>query len=132
MPTWWTTAPLRAPILTGWAGGHAADAMLAEGSAMIDRALDSMARAFGVPRRRIDALLVGSWTHDWQSDPFSRCAYSYAAVGGSGAHAALAKPLRNTLFFAGEATSRDQTGTVAGAIESGLRAAKQALRGALP
>ena len=31
MPTWWTTAPVRAPMLTGWAGGRAADALLAEG-----------------------------------------------------------------------------------------------------
>lgn len=30
MPTWWTAAPLRSPVLTGWAGGHAADALLAE------------------------------------------------------------------------------------------------------
>ena len=42
------------------------------------------------------------------------------------AYRALAKPLANTLFFAGEATS-DQTGTVAGAIASGRRAARQAL-----
>src|SRR5206468_3980015 len=27
VPTWWTTAPVRAPLLTGWAGGHAADAL---------------------------------------------------------------------------------------------------------
>ncbi len=125
MPTWWTAAPLRSPVLTGWAGGHAADALLAEKPAMTDRALDSMSRAFGVPRRRINALLVATWTHDWQSEPYSRCAYSYAAVGGSGAHDALAKPLQNTLFFAGEATSGDETGTVAGAIDSGLRAARQ-------
>ena len=127
MPTWWTTAPLRSPILTGWAGGHAADALLAERPAMIDRALDSMSRAFGIARRRLDALLVGTWTHDWQSDPFSRCAYSYAAVGGSGAHAALARPIAKTLFFAGEATSSDETGTVSGAIATGLRASKQVL-----
>ncbi|HEX6083630.1 MAG TPA: NAD(P)/FAD-dependent oxidoreductase [Thermoanaerobaculia bacterium] len=129
MPTWWTSAPFRAPVLTGWAGGHAADALLAEGSeAMIDRALDSLGRAWQQPRRKIDALLAGTFTHDWQADPFSRCAYSYAAVGGAGAHDALAKPLRKTLFFAGEATSSDQTGTVAGAIESGTRAARELLR----
>ncbi len=125
MPTWWTTAPIRSPILTGWAGGHAADALLAERPAMIDRALDSMSRAFGVPRRRLDALLAGTWTHDWQSDPFSRGAYTYAAVGGTGAHDELARPLKDTLFFAGEATSSDETGTVAGAIETGLRAARR-------
>jgi monoamine oxidase len=130
MPTWWTSAPVRAPVLTGWAGGHAADALLAEGSeAMIDRALDSMAAAWKTPRKQLDALLAGTFTHDWQADPFSRCAYSYAAVGGANAHAALAKPIGKTLFFAGEATSSDQTGTVAGAIESGTRAARELLRG---
>lgn len=128
VPTWWTTAPVRSPILTAWAGGHAADALLAEKDAMIDRVLDSMSRAWNVPRRRIDSLLVAGFTHDWQSDPFSRGAYSYAGVGGSNAHAALAKPVQKTLFFAGEATSGDQTGTVAGAIDSGIRAAKEVLK----
>lgn len=127
MPTWWTAAPVRAPILTGWAGGPAADRMLAEGSeAMIDRALDVLAEVLGVARRRIGAMLDAAHTHDWQADPFSRGAYSYAGVGGSTAHRELAKPLGATLFFAGEATS-DQTGTVAGAIESGRRAARQIL-----
>lgn len=129
MPTWWTMAPARAPILIGWAGGPAADAMLAEGKdAMIDRALDAMSRAWCEPREKIESLLAGTYTHDWQSDPFSRCAYSYAGVGGSGAADELAKPLRGTLFFAGEATSSDETGTVAGAIESGRRAAREVLR----
>ncbi|HYR28923.1 MAG TPA: NAD(P)/FAD-dependent oxidoreductase, partial [Thermoanaerobaculia bacterium] len=101
VPTWWTTAPVRSPLLVGWAGGHAADAMLAESEeAMIERAKTSMAAAFAVPRKKIDALLAGTFTHDWQRDPFSRCAYSYAAVGGANAHAALAKPVRQTLFFA--------------------------------
>ena len=130
MPTWWTFAPFRAPVITGWAGGHAADALLAEGSdAMIDRALDAMSRAWQHPRKKLDALLAGTFTHDWQADPWSRCAYSYAAVGGANAHDALAKPIRKTLFFAGEATSSDQTGTVAGAIESGARAAREIMRG---
>ena len=129
MPTWWTTAPVRSPILTGWAGGPAADALLAEGAeAMTDRGMDALSRSWNVPRRRLDSLLTGTFTHDWQSDPYSRGAYSYAAVGGSGAHAALAKPLRGTLFFAGEATSGDETGTVAGAVESGRRAARELLK----
>jgi monoamine oxidase len=129
MPTWWSAAPVRAPILTGWAGGHAADALLAEGDeAMIDRALDSLAKTFGMRRRTVDDQLAGTYTHNWQSDLFSRGAYSYAAVGGSGAHQTLARPLRSTLFFAGEATSSDQTGTVAGAIETGRRAARELLK----
>jgi monoamine oxidase len=129
MPTWWTAAPFRSPILTGWAGGSAADTLLAEApDARIDRALEAMARAFAVPKRKLASLLAGTWTHDWQSDPFSRGAYSYAAVGGSNAADELAKPIAATLFFAGEATSSDQTGTVAGAIESGQRAAGELIR----
>jgi monoamine oxidase len=126
VPTWWTGAPLRSPILTGWAGGHAADALLAEGKeALADRALDSLAAACRMRRRTLDPLLRATWTHDWQSDPFSRGAYSYAGIGGTGAHDALARPVCRTLFFAREATDAKQTGTVAGAIESGRRAARQ-------
>lgn len=129
VPTWWTTAPIRSPLLIGWAGGHAADALLAEGPAAIpDRALDALASTFSVPRRRLQSLLSGHFTHDWQRDPYSRGAYSYAAVGGAAAHAMLARPVRKTLFFAGEATSGDETGTVSGAIASGDRAAREALR----
>ena len=127
VPTWWTTAPIRSPLLTAWAGGHAADALLAERGSAIDRVLDSLSTTFGVRRRELDARLAGSWWHDWQSDPFSRGAYSYAGVGGTGAHKTLAKSVDGTLFFAGEATSADQTGTVAGAIESGQKAAKEML-----
>jgi monoamine oxidase len=128
VPTWWTAAPVRAPMLTGWAGGHAADRLLAEGGdAITGRALDALSATLGVPRRRIAAMLDAAYMHDWQADPFSRGAYSYAGVGGSGAHRELAKPVAGTLFFAGEATS-DQTGTVAGAIESGRRAARRILK----
>lgn len=126
VPTWWSAAPVRAPYLTAWSGGHAADALLAEGrETLLDRVMEAMAEAFGKKRRELDALFVAAHTHDWQSDPFSRGAYSYAGVGGSGAAAELAKPLRNTLFFAGEATNGEQTGTVAGAIESGIAAARK-------
>lgn len=126
MPTWWTCAPARAPLLTGWAGGHAAEALLAVGEeAMMERALDSLARIFGVKRSLLDRTLVGTWTHDWQRDPFSRGAYSYSGVGGVDAHKALAKPVQSTLFFAGEATNGEQTGTVAGAIVSGRAAARR-------
>ncbi|HEV8432720.1 MAG TPA: NAD(P)/FAD-dependent oxidoreductase [Thermoanaerobaculia bacterium] len=129
IPTWWTYAPVRAPILIGWAGGHAADALLAESDeARVSRAIDSMAAAFDTKRRKIESLLVATYMHDWQADPFSRCAYSYAGVGGAEAHKSLAKPIARTLFFAGEATSGDETGTVAGAIESGRRAAGELLR----
>jgi monoamine oxidase len=70
----------------------------------------------------------GGLTHDWSGDPLARGAYSYVAVGGGNARAALAAPVGESLFFAGEATSSDgQGGTVNGAIETGERAAAQAV-----
>ena len=94
---------------------------------MIDRALDSLAKTFAMQRREIDPLLDAMHMHDWQADRFSRGAYSYAGVGGRNAHALLAKPAAGTLFFGGEATSGDETGTVSGAVATGKRAAKQLL-----
>jgi monoamine oxidase len=48
-------------------------------------------------------------------------------VGGLSAQRALARPCEGTLFFAGEATDAEEMGTVAGAIASGRRAARQIL-----
>ena len=127
MPTWWTTRPIRASMLTGWAGGHAADRMLASQD-LTDRALQSLSSVFGVKRREIDSKLDSVHVHNWQADPFSRGAYSYAGVGGENAHDTLARQVDGTLFFAGEATTSGETGTVAGAIGTGRRAAKQLLK----
>lgn len=129
-PVWWTAYPARAPIVTGWRGGPGARrlAQLPPGE-LTDRAVASLARQLRLSTARMRSLVEAAWTHDWEHDPFARGAYSYQMVGGAGAPAALARPLRRTLFFAGEAVSTDgRTGTVDGAIGSGRRAAAQALR----
>ena len=123
-PTFWTPLPLRAPVLTAWAGGPKAARLAAcsEGEIM-ERTLSSLRTLF--PRApRPEVVRV----YDWQRDPFSRGAYSFVAVGGVGAREKLAAPLKNTLFFAGEATSTDgEAGTVHGALQSGVRAAQEVL-----
>ncbi|HKD19684.1 MAG TPA: NAD(P)/FAD-dependent oxidoreductase [Thermoanaerobaculia bacterium] len=127
--TLWSAAPLDLPMLTAWAGGPAASRLLAEGAETVRReALQTIAEVFGAPRSRVRRLLVDVHAHDWSRDPFSRGAYSYQLVGGSGAPALLARPVARTLFFAGEATAPDESGTVTGAIASGRRAARRALR----
>jgi monoamine oxidase len=130
VPVWWTLAPLRAPILVAWAAGRrgAALALLSIEESR-DRVLASAARHFGVPRRKVASLLVDSWTYNWEDDPFARGAYSYPLVGGSTAGESLAKPVRGTLYIAGEATVKEEaSGTVHGAIRSGRRAATQLVR----
>ena len=87
-----------------------------------------MHHVFGVPLETLRDLVQGSFVHDWQSDPYCRGAYSYALADGKEAARRLAAPVRNTLFFAGEATDfTGHNGTVHGAIASGQRAATELL-----
>ena len=62
----------------------------------------------------------------WRADPFARGSYSYLAKGSKPKDRdELAKPVMGRLFFAGEATDRDFSTTVHGALLSGQRAAKE-------
>jgi monoamine oxidase len=128
-PTFWTALPERAPLLIAWAGGpKAARLSAAKAPEIVRRAVRSLESVFGA-RAGIEKRLAASWAHHWQRDPFARGAYSYVAVGGHGARRALAEPLRDTLFFAGEAADFEgEHGTVAGALQSGARAAREVLR----
>ena len=129
-PIWWTAYPVRAPVLVGWRGGPAAVELSRLASEQLeDAAIASLARQFQLPPRRVRGMVEAAWVHDWTHDPFARGAYSYQAVGGDQAPAALARPLRGTLFFAGEAADPEgRTGTVHGAIATGRRAAEEVTR----
>jgi monoamine oxidase len=81
-------------------------------------------KAFGTD---LKGELAAAYAQDWHADPYSRGGYSYVVVGGSGARERLAEPVDGTLFFAGEATDADEAGTVAGALRSGQRAAREVL-----
>ncbi|HEX6535233.1 MAG TPA: NAD(P)/FAD-dependent oxidoreductase [Gemmatimonadaceae bacterium] len=126
--TFWTTLPERTDRLTAWVGGPRAAALSGQpDDAIVARAVESVRSLF---RGRVDVvgLLEEARFHDWSRDPRARGAYSYVTVGGMGAGRRLAEPVAGTLFFAGEAT--DDTGeasTVAGAIASGERAAREVI-----
>jgi monoamine oxidase len=129
-PVWWSAYPVRAPIIVGWHGGPGARTLSLRASEEVEElAIASLARQSGIAQRRMRGLVEAAWMHDWQHDPFSRGAYSYQAVGGVDAPTALARPVRGTLFFAGEASDIEgRTGTVHGAIASGRRAAAEVER----
>lgn len=128
-PTWWSAQPARSGLLTGWAGGPPAMRLAGNDSERITRrALGSLARLFGRRRSELAALLEASHVSNWQEDPFAQGAYSYVRTGGVGDPRRLAEPVGDTLFFAGEATHERLSGTVAGALASGYRAADEILQ----
>ena len=127
---WWTAYPMRSPLAIAWSGGPPAAALAGKSTEEIASiACGALAEHLGISRRRVESRVLAAWRHDWDGDPFARGAYSYARVGGSRAAAALARPVEGTLFFAGEAADvAGRTGTVEGALATGLRAARQVSR----
>jgi len=130
--TYWTQLPIRTPTLTAWAGGSKALPLAGFGeSELVARALADLGAVFGEAARAIARdELVSAHLHDWQRDPFSRGAYSYALVGAGDARERLAQPIAGTLALAGEApTTIAEAGTIAGALSSGSRAVARLLDG---
>lgn len=120
--TWWTTHPIISPLLTAWTAGSAAEQFLGlSESQMAALALASLTRILGRSIPSPEAVYM----HDWHADPLFRGAYSYTPVEGLAARKVLARPVDETLFFAGEATEMNgHSATVHGAIATGLRAAQ--------
>lgn len=126
-PVFWTPAPAHAPLLVAWAGGPRAARLSASPSeAAVHGALASLGSLFAIDA---EGELEACYYHDWQADCLARGAYSYVLVGGDGARADLALPLKDTLFFAGEATDPEEAGTVTGALQSGVRVGREVLQG---
>ena len=129
VPVWWTSLPARSPVLTGWAGGPRARSLLrGPASLRVDRSLEAAARVFGRSRKSIDDLLDAAWTHDWSADPFSRGAYPYVGVGGLPVRKTFLRPIRDILYFAGDAWDVEGLGTVGAALTSGTRAGRAVAR----
>jgi monoamine oxidase len=129
LPTWWTTSPVAASMLTGWAAGPQVGKVGSVRPLALQRtAIRSAAHALGITPRTVAKRLLGMHWHDWQADGFARGAYTWVRAGGVNAHRMLAAPLQSTLFFAGEATCGGGfNATMDGAIQSGWRAAAEIL-----
>jgi monoamine oxidase len=134
--TWWTPMPHEVPVLTAWAGGPKAESLLklitadGDASALRDLSLSTLAKIFELPLSEIRQMLSSWHMHDWQSDEYTRGAYSYVQVGALDAPAKMRIPVEDTLYFAGEHTDvSGHWGTVHAALTTGLDAAGLLLRG---
>jgi monoamine oxidase len=93
--------------------------------AMVSFALDWLTGLYGPEVKR---AVKRTHATQWNNDPWTLGAFSAAAPGGQWARAALAEPVRDRIFFAGEATHDTLWGTVGGAWTSGERTADLALK----
>ncbi len=127
-PTFWLRSHGNSHQLVAWAGGpQTRDLVGRSESELVGRMLNDFAATVGMPVSRLEAMIEHHHFHDYAADPFARGAYSYTRVGGSRAAETLAQPLGDALYFAGEATDAPYEGSVAGALVSGERAARQVL-----
>jgi monoamine oxidase len=114
------------PLCLVSVGGKFGRTLAAEGEkAMTAFAVDWLVSLFGADIRKA----VGrSHATQWNADPWTLGAASAASPGNQGSRRILMEPLRERIFFAGEAIHETLFGTVEGAWESGERAADAALK----
>jgi monoamine oxidase len=114
--------PFGRPQIECYFGGSLAADLEAGGErAFFEFARSEMTELIGSSfARRIAPLHV----HGWGADPFARGAYSYALPGKADCRAALAQPVDERLFFAGEACSLNDFSTAHGAYLTGIAAAE--------
>jgi monoamine oxidase len=129
-PTWWPRRGSSGYLLTGWSGGPKAAKLPTQSlDDMTDLALGTLAKLLHTSRGHLRSKLESAHFHDWQSDPFSRGAYSYVNAGGFEFSQKIASGIEKTLWLAGEAIASDGNwGTVHGAIASAECAAEELLR----
>ncbi len=132
MPVCWTTHPMESPVLVAWFGFPESAELVRRSSDEIEsETIAAVARLFHTTRRTLERRVRACHHHNWSRDPFTRGAYSYARVGGADSAKTLSRSIDATLWLAGEAYDAEgRTGTVEGAIGSGLHAA-QGVRRAL-
>ncbi|MET0428879.1 MAG: FAD-dependent oxidoreductase, partial [Microvirga sp.] len=117
--------PFGRPVIEGFFGGEGARALTEGGPAAgFAYAVDQLASLFGSDVRGKLRPLVAS---GWSRMEHVGGAYSYALPGRVEARSLLALPFDHRLFFAGEATHRDDYSTAHGAFKSGIRAADEVL-----
>lgn len=99
-------------------------------NAAADIVKDQLATIFArsTSRDKIEEACVSAIMYDWGEIETIRGGYMYPKVGITRQHFLdLARPIEQTLFFAGEATNTGACCTVQAAMETGLRAANQIL-----
>lgn len=120
--------PFASDLMIGFVGGDLGWELSAAGeAAAVDFATQGLVEMFGSDAA--SAVVRGGLT-PWASNPWTRGAYAAASPGRYAARQALARPVGDRIFFAGEALAGGLIQTCGGAWRSG-EAAALAVRAAL-
>jgi monoamine oxidase len=117
--------PFGRPMIEAFFGGSNARELEAAGEgAFFEFAVSELTRLLGSAfARRLKPIHI----HRWGADSFARGSYSYALPGMAECRAALAAPVDDRLFFAGEACSKGDFSTAHGGWHTGVAAAEQVI-----
>ncbi|HET9903952.1 MAG TPA: NAD(P)/FAD-dependent oxidoreductase [Xanthobacteraceae bacterium] len=106
--------------------GETGEALARQGpAAMQAYALDWLAKLFGSDVKRSARRGLAT---QWSKAPWTLGAFATASPGAAGARVTLMEPVRDRVYFAGEAVHETLWGTMAGAWESGDRAGRAVLK----
>lgn len=128
---WWTPRYRRADntVLTCYITVERArqiDAM-SEADAL-QQGLSELSLLLDIPLETLRQRCIQSRRVAWADDPYARGGYAHIPPGKTAARPALAQP-DGRLFFAGEATAYDTNPqTIHGALETGMRAAREVMQ----
>ncbi len=126
---WWTQYPELQPVLVGWmAGPTLMKYTNATDADFVELAFQSLSNIFKVDSSVLRENLLSSKVINWPKDPMALGAYSYTTPETKTAREKLVAPIEDRLYFTGEALySGKDTGTVEGALASGLEVAQKIL-----
>jgi monoamine oxidase len=125
VPTWWTQSPHKTPMLTGWLGGPSALGLPPSNDEAFETAIQSLEYIFRCPKNVILSEIVRQHVVNWLNDQFACGAYAYPTVKTATALNILEKPLKETVYFAGEAMYKGSAiGTVEAALVNGKEVAE--------
>lgn len=115
--------PARQPLSMSFFGGDLSRELEAQGQ-LAEFAREELRSIFGTD---FIAGIRGELATAWGGDPFAHGSYSVARPGCAAQRAVLGTPISPRLLLAGEACSRTHFGTVVGAWNSGVAAARTVL-----
>ena len=115
------------PIITAYLMGERAEQFASMGNGAVNVILSYLDEIFTSQIPTQSFIQGGFHIMDWAKEPFINGAYSYPVnEGGIVYRKELASSLNDKVFFAGEATNYNgHSGTVHGAIESGVRVSQE-------